>query len=217
MLVKDYMTRHPIMISPTMPAAEVQKLMIESKVRHVPVIGDGKRPLGLITRDRLRIPPTELGSLNVWEITRYLSELTVKDVMVKDKDLSTIGPEATLEEAAKIMAARKIGCLPVVQDNVVVGIITETDMLVQLAELLGGYVSGVRVTVRLPGKIGGYAKITGAIAKRGWGMYATGSVPAPKREGCWDIVLKIRDVPAHEIVAALEEIEECEIVDVRET
>ena len=217
MLVKDYMTRHPIMIPPTMPAAEVQKLMVESKVRHVPVIGDGKRPLGLITRDRLRIPPTELGSLNVWEITRYLSELTVKDVMVKGKDLNTIGPDATIEDAAKIMAEKKIGCLPVVEENVVVGIITETDMLVQLADLLGGYVSGVRVTVRLPGKIGGYAKITGAMAKRGWGMYATGSVPAPKREGCWDIVLKIRDVPAEEIVAALEQIEDCEIVDVRET
>jgi acetoin utilization protein AcuB len=217
MLVKDYMTRHPIMISPTMPAAEVQKLMIESKVRHVPVIGDGKRPVGLITRDRLRIPPTELGSLKVWEITRYLSELTVKDLMVKGNDLNTIGPDATIEDAAKIMAEKKIGCLPVVEENVVVGIITETDMLVQLAELLGGYVSGVRVTVRLPGKIGGYAKITGAMAKRGWGMYATGSVPAPKREGCWDIVLKIRDVPAEEIVAALEQIEDCEIVDVRET
>jgi acetoin utilization protein AcuB len=217
MLVKDYMTRHPIMIPPSMPAAEVQKLMVESKVRHVPVVGDGKRPLGLVTRDRLRIAPTELSSLNVWEITRYLSELTVKDVMVKGKDLSTIGPSATVEDAAKVMAEKKIGCLPVVEENVVVGIITETDMLVQLADLLGGYVPGVRVTVRLPGKIGGYAKITTAMAERGWGMYATGSVRAPNREGCWDIVLKIRDVPAEEILAALEQIEDCEIVDVRET
>ena len=217
MLVKDYMTRHPIMIPPTMPAAEVQKLMVESKLRHVPVVGDGKRPLGLITRDRLRIPPTELSSLNVWEITRYLSELTVKDVMVKSTDLSTIGPEATIEDAAKVMAEKKIGCLPVVEENVVVGIITETDMLVQLADLLGGYVPGVRITVRLPGKIGGYAKITSAMAERGWGMYATGSVPAPKKDDYWDIVLKVRGVPVQEVVAALEEIEDCAIVDVRET
>jgi acetoin utilization protein AcuB len=217
MLVKDYMTRHPIMIPPSMPAAEVQKLMVESKLRHVPVVGDGKRPLGLITRDRLRIPPTELGSLNVWEITRYLSELRVKDVMVKDTDLSTIGPEATIEDAAKVMAEKKIGCLPVVEENVVVGIITETDMLVQLADLLGGHVAGVRITVRLPGKIGGYAKIIGAMAERGWGMYATGSVPAPKKEGYWDIVLKVRDVPADQVVSALEEVEDCAIVDVRDT
>ena len=217
MLVKDYMTRHPIMIPPTMPAAEAQKIIVENKLRHLPVVGDGKRPLGLITRDRLRIPPAELGSLNVWEITRYLSNLTVKDVMVKERDLVTIGPEATVEEAAQAMAKDKIGCLPVVKDNVVVGIITETDMLVNLADLLGGYVSGVRITVRLPGKVGGYAKIIGAISAQGWGMYATGSVPAPKREGYWDIVLKVRDVSAKDVVSVLEQVEACEIVDLRET
>jgi acetoin utilization protein AcuB len=216
MLVKDYMTRHPIMIPPTTPAAEVQRIMVENKIRHVPVVGGGKRPLGLVTRERLRIPPADLGSLNVWEITRYLSNLTVKDVMVKLEDLLIVRPDATLEEAAEVMVKNKVGCLPVVEDNVVVGIITEADMLVQLADLLGGYVPGVRVTVRLPGKIGGYAKLIGAISARGWGMYATGSVPAPKREDRWDIVLKIPDVSKEDIVALLEQLEEYELVDLRE-
>lgn len=217
MLVKDYMTRHPIMVPPSMAAAEAQKLMSENKVRHLPVIGDGKRPLGLVTRQSLRIPPTDLGSLNVWEIARYLSEMKVKDLMVKLEDMVTIGPDATLEEAAETMAMHKFGCLPVVEDNVVVGIITETDMLVQLADLLGGYVPGVRVTVRLPGKIGGYAKIISSISAQGWGMYATGSVPAPKKEGYWDIVLKVRDVDREELLAVLDQVTDAEIVDVRET
>jgi acetoin utilization protein AcuB len=205
------------MIPPTTPAPEAQKIMAENKVRHLPVVGDGKRPLGLVTRERLRIPPAELGSLNVWEITRFLSNLAVKDIMVKGKDLLTTGPSATIEDAAEIMAENKIGCLPVVEDNVVVGIITETDMLVNLADLLGGYVGGVRATVRLPGKVGGYAKIINAISAQGWGMYATGSVPAPKREGHWDIVLKVRDVSKEDLLAVLEQLEECEIVDLRET
>jgi acetoin utilization protein AcuB len=217
MLVKDYMTRHPIMVPPSMPAAEAQKIMVENKVRHLPVVGDGKRPLGLVSRQRLRIPPAELGSLNVWEITRFLADLTVKDVMVKGSDMLTIEPEATMEDAAQIMAEKKIGCLPVVEKNVVVGVITETDMLVELADLLGAGVPGTRITVRLPGRVGGYAKIITAISNRGWGMYATGSVPAPKREGYWDIVLKIRDVSPEEVVSALEEVEACEIMDVRET
>jgi acetoin utilization protein AcuB len=217
MLVKDYMTRHPIMVPPSMPAAEAQKIMVENRVRHLPVVGDGKRPLGLVSRQRLRIPPAELGSLNVWEITRFLADLTVKDVMVKGSDMLTIEPEATMEDAAQIMAEKKIGCLPVVEKNVVVGVITETDMLVELADLLGAGVPGTRITVRLPGRVGGYAKIITAISNRGWGMYATGSVPAPKREGYWDIVLKIRDVSPEEVVSALEEVEACEIMDVRET
>ena len=217
MLVRDYMTRHPIMIPPTTPAAEAQKIMVENKVRHLPVVGDGKRPLGLITRERLRIPPADLGSLNVWEITRYLSELTVKDVMVKGKDLLTIGPSATLEEAAQTMAENRYGCLPVAEDNVVVGIITETDLLVQLVGLLGGGVSGVRATIRMPDKRGEFAKVINVLASRGWGAYASGSVAAPKRPGYWDLVIKVRNVPKDELVAALEEIEGQEVIDVRET
>jgi acetoin utilization protein AcuB len=190
--------------------------MVENKVRHLPVIGDGKRPLGLITRERLRIPPADLGSLNVWEITRFLSNLTVKDIMVKDQDLITIGPDATLEEAAEIMVNNKIGCLPVVEENVVVGIVTETDMLIQLADILGRHVSGVRLVVRVPEKVGGYAKILNAFWSHGWALYATGSVPAPRRPGFWDMVLKVRDVSREQLVSALEEVKEAEIIDVRE-
>ena len=216
MLVKDYMTRHPIMISPKTPAAEAQKLMIENKVRHLPVTGSGKRLLGLVTRERLRIPPTDLGSLNVWEISRFLSNLTVEDVMVKGEDLTTTGPDTTLEQAAKTMVENKIGCLPVLEEGIVVGIITEVDMLLQLTDLLGGYVHGVRITMRVPDKVGPFAKITSAIASRGWGTYASGSAPTPKRPGYWDIVLKVRDAPVEEVVAALEQLEDSEIVDVRE-
>ena len=216
MLVKDYMTRHPIMVPPTMPAAEAQKVMVENKVRHLPIIGDGKRPIGLVTRQSLRIPPADLGSLNVWEIARYLSEMKVKDLMVKFEDLVTIGPDATLEEAAEIMATNKFGCLPVVEDNVVVGIITETDLLVQLADLLGRHVSGLRLIVRVPEKVGGYIKVMNTFWSHGWGLYATGSVPAPRRPGFWDMVLKVRDVSKEEVVAALWDVKEAEIVDVRE-
>ncbi len=216
MLVKDYMTRHPIMVSPDTPAAEAQKMMIENQVRHLPVVGDGKRIAGLITRDQLRVPPTDLGSLNVWEISRILSDLKVKDMMVKGNDLFTIGPEMTLEEAAQAMIKNKVGCLPVVEEDVVVGIITEVDMLAELSDLLGGSVSGVRLTIRVPDKVGEYAKITGAIAEKGWGIYTSGGVPSPKREGFWDVVLKVRNAPKEELISVLEAIEGQEIIDVRE-
>jgi len=204
------------MISPSTPAAKAQQIMLENKVRHLPVIDDGKRILGLVTRERLRIPPADLGSLNVWEISRFLSNLTVADVMVKRDDLITIGPEAVLEEAAQVMVDNKIGCLPVLEEGIVMGIITEVDMLVELANLLGAHVSGVRVTIRLPDKVGVLAQVTAAIASRGWGIYASGSVPAPKRPGYWDVVLKVRDVSTEELVPVLEEIDQQEIIDVRE-
>ncbi|MBL7065289.1 MAG: CBS domain-containing protein [Anaerolineae bacterium] len=216
MFVKDYMTRHPVMVEPTMSIVEAQGIMAEAKVRHLPVIGSGKRLLGLVTRERMRIPPTKLTSLNVWEITRFLSNLTVKDVMVKRDDVITIEPGATLEEAAQVMVESKIGCLPVLEEGIVVGIITEIDMMVQLVDLLGGRVPGVRVTIRMPNRKGELAKITGAIAEQGWGIYASGGVIAPKRPEYWDCVIKVRDVSKDELVAVLEQVEGQEIVDVRE-
>jgi acetoin utilization protein AcuB len=216
MLVKDYMTRHPVMIEPTTSLVEAQGIMAETKVRHLPVIVSGKRLAGLVTRERMRIPPTELASLNVWEITRFLSNLTVAEVMVKQEEVITIEPNATLEEAAQTMIENKVGCLPVLEEGIVVGIITEIDMMEQLAKLLGGGVRGVRVTVRVPDRIGEFAKVTNAIASQGWGIYAGGSVPAPKQPGYWDIVVKVRNVPEKELVAALEKVEGQQIVDVRQ-
>jgi acetoin utilization protein AcuB len=215
MLVKDYMTRHPIMISPTTSAAEAQQIMTENKIRHLPVVGDGKRVLGLISRQRLRIPPTDLGSLNVWEISRYLSELTAKDVMVKKKDLISTTQETTLEDAARLMIENRIGCLLVLDDEVVVGIITEVDMLAQLAQLLGGDQPGVRITMRMPNKQGQVAKLIGAISSQGWGIYASGGVQAPKDPDHWDCVVKVRNVSKEDLIAILEKIEGQEIIDVR--
>lgn len=215
MLVKDYMTRHPVMVDPDMSIVEAQNIMSETQVRHLPVTGEGKRLVGLITRQRMRIPPTELASLNVWEITRFLSNLCVRDVMVKRKNVITTTPDATLEGAAKIMIDNKIGSLPVLEDDIVIGIITEIDMMTQLTDLLGGNEPGVRVTIRMPNRKGELAKATGAISDQGWGIYASGGVKTPKDPDHWDCVIKVRGVSQVELVNVLKTIEGQEIIDVR--
>jgi acetoin utilization protein AcuB len=216
MLVKDYMTRHPLMVQPTMSIVEAQSFMGENNIRHLPVVGDGKQLLGLVTRQTLLVDPGRLGSLDVWEITRTLAGLSVKEVMIKAKNVSTIGQEATIEEAAGIMVKKKLGCLPVVEEGVVVGIITETDLLAQLTNLLGLPFRGVRITMRVPNKTGEFAKVTSALAAQGWGIYAAGGVPAPRHPGYWEGVFKVRHVPKEDLVAVLEKIEGQKIVDVRE-
>jgi acetoin utilization protein AcuB len=217
MLVKDYMTRHPILTTPETHASEAQKIMFENKIRHLPVVGDGKRLLGLITRARLSVPPSDLGSLDVWEISRLLSNLQVKDMMLKRKELVTIHQDATLEEAAQKMLENKVGCLPVTENEIVIGIITENDLLTELSNLLGGEVEGVRVTIRVPDKIGEFAKVTSAITSQGWGIYASGGLPSPKHPGYWDLVVKVRNVSQEELVSTLGAIEGQEIIDIRTT
>jgi len=175
MLVRDYMTRHPLMATQQMSVVEAQKFMGENKIRHLPVVGDGKRLLGLVTRQRLLVDPGRLGSLSVWDIARTLSSLKVSDVMLKVPEVVTIDSDLTIEEAARIMVEKRIGCLPVVEKGILVGILTELDLLAQLSELMAAREHGVRVTIRMPSGVPGeLAKLVSAIAARGWGIEACG-------------------------------------------
>jgi acetoin utilization protein AcuB len=211
------MTRHPLLADPDMPAMEAQRYMVENKIRRLPVVGDGKRLLGLVTRQSLLVDPARLGSLNVWEIAGYLSRLTVKDVMIKARDVVAIGPDVTIEEAARVMVEKKIGSLPVLEDGVVIGIITETDLLAQLMEMMATRICGVRATVRMVNdKPGELARLVAAIAAQGWGIRALGGSVFPKDPTRWDAVIKIEGVTKEQLVAVLSRVAGQEVVDARE-
>jgi len=216
MLVRDYMTRHPLLAEPEMTIVEAQRFMGENNVRHLPVVGDGKRLLGLVTRQTLMVDPGRLGSLDVWDIARTLSGLKVTDVMVKAKDVITVNQDLTIEEAAHLMVEKKVGCLPVLDGDAVIGIITETDLLAQLAEMMGTRWKGVRVTMRMPDRKGEFAKLVAAISAQGWGITAMGGAPAPKEPDKWDAVVKLRHVSKEDVVTALERVQDQEITDLRE-
>lgn len=216
MLINDCMTRHPVLVSPTTTASEAQRLMTENGIRHLPVVESGKRLVGLITRQRLALKPDALGSLNVWEISRYLSGLTVQSVMVKAKDLITITPDRTVERAAAMMTNHKIGCLPVVEDGkIVVGIVTETDLLNSFGVMLGLPSEGVRVTVRMPDRQGEFVKLMAVLVERKWGVMGIGHFPARRHPGFYDAVIKLPGVTVEEVKAALQGVPEQEIVDIR--
>jgi acetoin utilization protein AcuB len=216
MIVKDYMTKHPVLIELNKSIVEAQGVMAETKVRHLPVVEEGKRLVGLVTQETLRVPPARLTSLNVWEITRFLSDLTVKDVMVKCKDVVTIGPDATIEEAARVMVEHKIGCLPVLEDGIVVGILTDTDMMAHLVDMLAAPAPSVRVTMRMSLVKGELARLVAAISAQGWGIWALGGVVSPKDPDKWDAVFKIADAPREQVVAVLSKVGGQQIIDVRE-
>jgi acetoin utilization protein AcuB len=204
------------MIAPETLATEAQQIMTENHVRHLPVVGDGKKLLGLITRERLALKPDMMGSLDIWEITRYISNLTVNKVMLPAKKVYIVDPQRTVERAARIMSEHKVGCLPVIEDDVVVGIISEIDLLRSYQDMLGLPADGVRVTMRMPDTEGQFAKIASVVAKQGWGIMGIGSFPTPRREGFYDMVLKIPKVSKEDVEKVLSQVEGQQIVDIRD-
>jgi acetoin utilization protein AcuB len=210
------MTRHPVMVPPTTPATEAQKIMSENKIRHLPVVGDGKKLLGLITRQRLALKPDAMASLDVWEITRYLANLKVKNIMLKVDEVRTIDPDRTVERAARTMTDHKIGCLPVTEDNIVVGILTEIDLLRSFQEMLALRTEGVRVTMRAPDRAGEGAKLLTPLAQHGWKVMGIGIFYLPKHPGFYDSVVKIEGATIAEVKEVLSQVPDQEIVDIRE-
>jgi acetoin utilization protein AcuB len=142
----------------------------------------------------------------------------VAKVMINGPDLHTIHPDATIEEAAEVMIANKISGVPVVeQGGIVVGIITETDLLIELRNLLGAIDPGWRVVVRVPDRDGEFRKLIRVISDNGWGIMALGSVRTPKRPDRWDLIVKVRHAQRDELVRAISQIDDQELVDLRET
>jgi acetoin utilization protein AcuB len=216
MLVQDFMTRSPLVAGPEMSILEARDIMAEHDIRHLPIVGDDGRLLGLITRQCLLVEPERAGRLNAWERRRYLSTLTVGDVMIDGADVATTGPETPLEDTARVMVERHVGCLPVVEGGVIAGLITETDLLRQLTEMMAASRPGVRVTVLMPNRPGELARLAAAIAAQGWRIIALGGAPTSKDPDRWAAVVKL-DGDRQAVVDALSRVPTQQVVDVRET
>lgn len=172
MLVGERMSHPVITVRPDMPIADALNMMKREHIRRAPVIKDGKL-VGIVSdKDLLNASPSPATSLSVWEMNYLLSKINIKDVMTKE--VLTVTEDTPIEEAARIMADNKIGGLPVVRNDNVVGIITETDLFKIFLELMGARELGVRVTALVHEERGQLAKLTQAIANGGGNFLAFG-------------------------------------------
>jgi len=134
--VRDWMTPDPVTIDPQTTLPEAHHLMKECGIRRLPVVADGQL-VGIVTLGDLReASPSSACALSIYELNYALARLTVKHIMTRDP--ITIAPDFSVEAAARLMLEHKIGGLPVMDNERVVGIITESDifrMLVTEGEL----------------------------------------------------------------------------------
>lgn len=177
MFVGERMSRPVISVSPEEPINEVLAMFREEHIRRAPVIKEGKL-VGIVSeRDLLNASPSSVTTLSVWEMNYLISKVTVKNVMTKK--VITVDKDIPIEEAARIMADKKIGGLPVVSAGRVVGMITETDLFKIFLELMGARQKAIRVTATIEEKPGELAKLTQAIASNGGDFIAFGMFSGP--------------------------------------
>jgi acetoin utilization protein AcuB len=159
MLVRSRMTADVITVTPTTTLAEALTLTRQHHIRHLPVCDDN-RLAGLVTdRDlRLAMPPIWADKKEQAELQDSLRNKTVGEVMIKAK-LITTTPITPIEEAARLLYEHKIGCLPVMDEGKLIGILTETDVLRAFVELFGGSDQTSRLEIKMQNRPGELARV----------------------------------------------------------
>lgn len=121
------MSRKVVSISADDNLRIVDEIMQLGRVRHLPVVRRGQLVGVVSQRDLLHASLSNVMGVASEEQTLFLEGVNISQVMSSPP--ISIGPEAPVQEAARIMAVRKIGCLPVIEDSKLAGIVTETDLL----------------------------------------------------------------------------------------
>jgi len=128
--LSEIMNRDLITVDKQASLRRARRILDQHRIRHLLVVDD-KRLVGIVTdRDLRQAAPSSKSPLTINERQEFMDELKVLEVM--SRKLITASPTTTIREAAKVMVSEKIGCLPVVDGNQLVGIVTQADLLEML-------------------------------------------------------------------------------------
>jgi len=205
-LVRDLMKPNPATVRPESDPMAAQTLLRYGKFRRLPVVDEKGKLIGIVTASDLERFFSSVPSPGVVKRQYRVDQAMTHPVI-------TVSPDYPLEEAARLMLEHKIGGLPVVKDEHVIGIITESDIFAQLVEVLGGDTSSLRVTVQVPDRPGQFARVTAKIAEMGCNICSVLSSRADERV---NLTMRLQGASRDEIVRAIAELDEIELVHIWE-
>ena len=213
MTVKRMMKKNPITTTAKTSIVDVADILKENHIHRLPVLDKKGKLIGVITeKDILHASPSPVSSLSVYEMPYMLSRLKVSNLMTKD--VRTIDPDTTVEEAAKIMVDDDLSCLPVIEGEKLVGIVSKSDMFKVLYELFGSLVKGTRVTFLFNQRSGEISRLSTALANKGFDIISIGTfVDKGEKDGVLTTI-KVRTENSEGVLEVLRPIVK-EILDVR--
>jgi acetoin utilization protein AcuB len=193
-LVADAMTPRPVTVPPEATVAAARSAMRRGRFRHLPVVAAAEL-VGVVAHGDLAAPPGAPP-----EAAEALADRPLTEVMSTEP--VTVWPEEPVEVAARLLAEHRIGCLPVVGDDRLVGILTESDLFTVLLRLLGGGEPSSRITLVLPDVPGALGRAMTVVGDLGVNLLTVVTEPGPE-PGTRGVVLRADTINAAPVVAAL--------------
>jgi acetoin utilization protein AcuB len=213
MLVYERMSRHPLTVKPDTPVDTALKRMREERIRRFPVVDNQGKLVGIVSdKDLLYAAPSPATSLSIYELHYLYSRITIEEVMTRK--VITVEDTDPLEEAARIMVDNKVGGLPVMRDDKLVGIITETDIFKTFMEMMGARDEGLRLTLLCPDQRGELAALTSVVAELGGNIGSLGTFWGEDASSAI-VTMKVSGVEKNTVVEKIKP-HVLEVIDVRE-
>ncbi len=157
MLIQEILHKNPICVAPETTLCDAYALMQKEGIRHLPVL-QGEKLSGIITDRDLRLATSRLAD-RPFEPGASVSEVMTTDVR-------TAHPKDPVERSTQLMRELKIGCLPVVEDGQLIGIVTSADLLDALLRLTGVHHPSGRLDIRMKDSPGELARLALLLSER---------------------------------------------------
>jgi acetoin utilization protein AcuB len=155
MIVEEMMTKDIITLNQHDSIAKAIEVLRRFNIRHIPIIDDELNLAGIISDRDVRD-----ASPSIFHRNTHLEDLEkpIKDIM--KRDVITAHPLDFVEDIAAVFYEYRIGCLPIVKGNELVGIVTERDILHTLIQLTGAHQPGSQIEVKVENRAGVLSEVT---------------------------------------------------------
>jgi len=189
MFVSHWMTRKVFTVGPDDSVTDALKLMKEKKIKHIPVVKKGRLKGIISDRDIKEFSPSKATTLDMYELHYLLAKTKVGDLM--HTKVVTTSPETPVEEAAMLMFDQEVGCLPVLEGGLIVGIISDRDIFRVLVDITGVRHGGNRIYLILEDRPGTIKAVADIVRDCGFRLQSIFTSYEKVREGYRCVVIRI--------------------------
>jgi len=189
-----------IVSNKSMKISDALELMKEKRIRHLPIVNSNNELQGIVSDRDLRD-----ASPSIFEDEKHKEfvNLTVSQVMVDD--VITALPMDFVEEAALTMVEHQISCLPVEEDNILVGIITETDLLNTLVRLTGADLPTSRLEIKVDNESGQLSDVSNIIKEHKVNIQSVLVYPSFQDKSKKVLVFRIQSIDLRPLLSSLKQ------------
>lgn len=199
MLIEEIMNQDVATLYPTQTLREAAATLREKKIRHIAVINEQRKVVGVITdRDIKQATPSNLLESDDYSVL----DTPIERIMTKNP--ITGHPLDFVEETATIFYDNRIGCLPIVSKGKLVGMITESDMLYKFIELTGVTQPGSQIEIRVPNKSGVLYEVSKVFYQHKVNVLSVLVYPDKKDDTYKVLVIRVKTINPLKLVSALE-------------